>query len=99
MRSVSWRPETTTSHWVTGQVPVQPDGQLGTLEPDQFRGPAGPTGPQGPAGAGLVRGSLLLLSPDASPPAGYVFIGTTQLTTQLPPKKPSVTKVNVYVMQ
>jgi len=46
-----------------------------------------------------VRGSLLLLSPDASPPAGYVFIGTTQLTTQLPPKKPSVTKVNVYVMQ
>jgi hypothetical protein len=44
----------------------------------------------------LVRGSLVLLDLDAPAPAGWAFIGTTQLTIQLPPGKPGVKRVNVY---
>jgi hypothetical protein len=83
-------------------VGIQSDGQLGTLEPDDFVGPSGPVGaigPQGPAGPGLVPGSLLFLAIGVDPPSGYVLLGTTYFAIQTPAKKLSVLKVNVYQMQ
>ncbi len=79
--------------------PAGPTGPQGLVGPAGPQGPVGPAGPQGPAGAGLVPGSLVLLDLDASAPTGWVLIGTTQLTIQLPPGKPTVKKVNVYKMQ
>ena len=69
------------------------------MGPAGSQGPQGEVGPMGPAGIGLVRGSLLFLVVGVDPPAGFVHLGTTQLTTQLPPGKPVTLRINVYQMQ
>jgi hypothetical protein len=92
-------------------VGVEPDGRLGALDPASFKGdkgdtgpegpqgPQGPEGPQGPTGPGLVSGSLLQLVAGATPPAGYVFLGSHEMTLRTPGTKKTTVTVNVYRMQ
>jgi hypothetical protein len=55
---------------------------------------------QGPAGEGLISGSLLFLISSVAPPAGYTFLGTTDLSlTVSGSKKPTKLTVNVYQKQ
>ncbi len=80
-------------------VGVQPDGRLGTLEPEQFRGEEGPPGPSGLPGAGFVRGSLLIMLKGITPPPGFALLGTTQLVLKAANGKSSAVQVSVYQMQ
>jgi K319L-like, PKD domain/Collagen triple helix repeat (20 copies)/Kelch motif len=64
----------------TGAIgPVGPTGTTGGTGP---AGPAGPAGPQGPKGdpgtpgPGWPAGSIIMMDPNAAPPAGFVLIGT-----------------------
>jgi hypothetical protein len=75
-------------------VGILADGHLGTVPPESL-----PPGPEGPPGEGLVSGSLLILPTVISPPAGYNFLGSTELLlTQLDKKVKRVT-FNVYQRQ
>jgi hypothetical protein len=62
--------------------PMGPPGPEGPQGPQGLQGPIGPIGPiglTGPAGSD-VTGSLLLLPAGVSPPSGYVFVGSTQMS-------------------
>src|SRR5438105_7615310 len=72
--------------------PQGPQGPAGSVGPEGPRGPAGPAGspgpqgstgaagPTGPQGEGLFSGSLLMLESASPRPAGYVYVGTFDLT-------------------
>jgi hypothetical protein len=68
-------------------VGITSDGRLGTL-------------PSGSLPEGPVSGSLLFLIPGATVPAGYSFIGSTDLTLSAPgSRKPTKLTVYVYTKQ
>lgn len=68
--------------------PAGPPGAPGSAGPQGVPGPPGPKGDKGNTGApgeGLVTGSLLLLTGNDRPPAGYTLFGTyTQLMDTRP---------------
>jgi hypothetical protein len=64
---------------------VGPTGPAGAPGPAGPAGPAGPVGPQGlqgPQGDGLVSGSLLFLPEGVTPPSGYRWLGSQQMTVR-----------------
>jgi hypothetical protein len=60
-------------------VVVDREGHLGTADTSNLKGEKGATGATGPPGPGIVPGSFLFLAQDASPPDGYVFVGTAKI--------------------
>jgi len=57
-----------------------PAGPAGSQGPQGPQGAVGPVGPVGPQGEGLFSGSLLMLNSGSPQPAGYVYVGTFDLT-------------------
>jgi hypothetical protein len=55
-----------------------PQGPIGPIGP---KGATGATGPQGPAGPDWPVGSILLLEAGATPPSGFVMVGTFRVPT------------------
>lgn len=82
--------------------PVGPRGPIGLTGPQGLAGPIGATGPQGPAGPagdGLTTGAVLMLSAGATPPAGFVRIGSTKLPMVNNLGKAALVDVVIYVKQ
>ena len=82
--------------------PAGPQGQQGIQGPAGPAGPAGsqgPAGPQGPAGEGLPTGAVVMLSATATPPTGFVRIGTTKLPMVNTAGKAALVDVVIYVKQ
>jgi hypothetical protein len=87
---------------VIGIATGGPDaGRLGTMAANMLpsKGDPGPQGPEGTPGVGLVSGSLLFLVSGATPPAGFVLVGTTKMTIDTGAKKPATLVVSIYQMQ
>ena len=57
-----------------------PTGPAGLTGPQGPQGLAGLAGPMGPQGEGLFSGSLLMVDSGRPQPAGYVYVGTFDLT-------------------
>jgi Collagen triple helix repeat (20 copies) len=62
------------------QGAMSPAGPAGAPGPQGPQGLAGPGGPMGPQGDGLFYGSLLMVDSGRPQPAGYVYVGTFDLT-------------------
>ena len=81
------------------QGPTGPQGVEGPAGPQGPIGPIGPQGIQGPAGSGLVAGAVLTLMAGATPPDGFLKIGTAKLPMIGLNGKPTVVDVAIYVKQ
>ena len=82
--------------------PPGPQGEQGIQGPPGPAGPAGPqgpVGPQGPAGDALITGTVLLLTPGATPPNGFIRIGSTKLPMVNTAGKAALVDVVIYVKQ
>ena len=66
-----------TSSDAPSVVGITSEGRLGTVSSDLL--PEGPQGPQGLPGEGLASGALLFLPSGYAPPAGYAFLGSTEI--------------------
>lgn len=62
--------------------PQGPKGDTGEQGPQGIQGPIGPIGLTGPAGAdaNAFAGSLIFLPAGVTPPDGYAFVGSTQMS-------------------
>lgn len=84
-------------------VGIASDGRLGKFPEELLPekgdpGEQGPPGIQGPAGEGFVPGALLFLPAGSIPPAGFGFLGRTDLSLAVPGVK-RTTKLSVDVYQ
>ena len=83
-----------------GEVgPPGPQGEPGPPGPQGPKGDQGPMGPQGPQGVGLTQGSVLLLTPGATAPAGFVKIGTAKIPTTDVSGKSGALELDLYLKQ
>ena len=77
--------------------PAGPPGPQGPAGPAGAQGPVGPVGPQGPEGVGLTEGAVLLLKAGATPPPGFVKIGTTKVPMFDLAGRPAAVDVEVFI--